>query len=669
MRDRLEAVITLYDITEEGARALGTLDFRWMQDQPGFFGSFGYKSWTGVGEAKPIGVIHELGHAYWGLFPITGLPQLSWDRSGGTDVSPAMQRYHQDLLDFLSQPPDPWEPLRGRLRTLPEVSQENTEPIFHHMEADAVHTIAGDLRLLPPILRKYWDRLLQPGPFSSWEEALAWYMRLPEEEKKLANRYIGFEHLDLKSYESLKSGEQQAVPQLTVDILVREEQRRLVDFVALFDLLLGSPEHQENFNFWRGYLRDKVDLHERHPDLVAALGSPRALEMATALDALMELKDKAREERAGVLGAGLSAQPFLVNFLPTLENRVLLDLFSSGGELPKGATLKGTAEFVESLARFTPHINRIIDKGREDTDTGGEELTAYLNWVDFAEKDDLKLFFDILKDSDETIGKEVVSALDDSMLRRLLEPVPAKLRSLLPPPRFLGFLNITSGSTHEELARGIEDMIIFPSGNFRIDEPYINAMYQVVETRTRLAPTQTLNAIADSPFPVEGFLSLHGTTAADLLSVDLDITAAMVKSSDPVVLPPAKFVYRLMYADPELAARVLEHLDLQGEDRLVLESLAHFAYDADRSRAIPGLPISLERDGRFLERLLESKGAEWLEARMEEVAAVFRERVRQGEAPEDFLAAYERTLNEAASTIADGEARRTLEEITGRILG
>ena len=59
----------LFDITQEGKEALDGLDFRWMQDQPGFFGSFGYKSWTGVGEAKPKGVIHELGHAYWGCSP------------------------------------------------------------------------------------------------------------------------------------------------------------------------------------------------------------------------------------------------------------------------------------------------------------------------------------------------------------------------------------------------------------------------------------------------------------------------------------------------------------------------------------------------------------------------------------------------------------------------
>ena len=669
VKDRREAVVSLYDITEEGARALGALDFRWMQDQPGFFGSFGYKSWTGVGEAKPKGVIHELGHAYWGLFPITGLPQLGWDTSGGNDVSPAMQRYHQDVLEFLSQPMDPWEPLRGRLRTLPEVSGENTEPIFHHIEADAVHTIAGDLHLLPPILRKYWDRLLRPGPFNSWEEALAWYMRLPEEEKKLADRYLGFEHLDLGSYDSLKSGDRQRVPEQTGDILVREERRRLQDFADLFDLLLGSPEHQENFNFWRAYMRDKRDLHERYPGLVSSLDAPRAPQIAAAMDTLLELKEKDRDEQAGLLITRLREQPFLVNFLPVLEDRVLLELFSSGSELPQGATLKGTAEFVESLEKFTPHINRIIDMGTEDAGEGAKQLTAYLNGVDFEEKDDLKLFFDILRDSDESTGKEVVAALDDSMLRRLLEPVPAKLRSLLDPPRLLEFLNITLDSTHPELVQGMQDMITFPSGNFRIDEPFIDEMYSVIAIRSRMEAAQTLSAIAGSAFPVERFLSLHPAAAVDLLSTDLDITTAMVKSSDPVILPPAKFVYRLIYADPEFAARVVQRLDRQGEDRLVLESLAHFAYDADRLRAVPGLPISLERDGRFLKGLLEDNGPEWLEQRMEEVVEVFQQRIVEKLAPGDFLAAYKRTLEAAASIIEDGEAGRTLEEITTRVLG
>ena len=32
-----------------------------MEGEPGFFGSYGFTEWAGVGEASPIGVAHELG--------------------------------------------------------------------------------------------------------------------------------------------------------------------------------------------------------------------------------------------------------------------------------------------------------------------------------------------------------------------------------------------------------------------------------------------------------------------------------------------------------------------------------------------------------------------------------------------------------------------------------
>ena len=658
----------LFDITQEGKEALDGLDFRWMQDQPGFFGSFGYKSWTGVGEAKPKGVIHELGHAYWGLFPITRLPHLSWDRSEGQDTSPAMQRYHRDVLEFMSQPPDHWEPLRRRLRDLPEVSSDNTEPVFHHIEADGVHTVGGDLELLPPILRKYWDRLLQPGPFHSWKEALTWYTSLDEGNKKVADKYLGFEHLDARIYESLKSENAARVLDEVQEVLVTEEKRRLRDFADLFDLLLASPEHKEDFGFWRGYLRDKTDLHKEYPELIASLTSPRADEISAVLDFLVAVKDIDTADRVKSVAGELSKQPLLVNFLPSLGNRTLLELFSSGAELPEGQTLKGTAAFVESLERFTPHINRIIEEGQRDISRGVEELTAYLDTADFGNREDLKLFFDILRDSDEPTAKEVVAALDNSMLRRLLEPTPAKLRSLLKPPRFLEFLNITPDSSHQDLAKGIEDMITFPSGNFRIDEPYLDEMYSVIATRSQREPSEILDAIARPSFPIERFLRRHPAAAVDLLSRDIEITTEMIKSSDPVILPPAKFVYRLIYADPEFAARVVERLDEQAEDTLVTEALAHFAYDAHRIEAIPGLPISLEKDGRFLAKLLEDNGTSWLEERMREVVRAFEQRVEQVRAPDDFLAAYRRTLSTAASTIEARDARRALEGIIDRVL-
>ena len=664
---RIDAVVQLYGITTEGEAALRQLDVRWMSDQPGFFGSFGFKSWTGVGEAKPHGVMHELSHAYFGLFPVTGFPDLGWEAPRGRGDAPAMERYRRDVLEFMKQPPDHFEMLRSRLRSFGNLSSTNPEPLLHSIEADAVHTTAGDLDLVPPILRKYWDRFLSPGPFNNWYIAFRWYRGLPPDQKPNADKFLGFEHFDLRDYESLDGEEGMNLEGKVQELLNLEERQRLRDFVAQFDRLVGAPEYRGNFQFWRGYLRDKIGLHERHSGFVTGLDLPRAREAAAALDFLVALGKRDLDQRAEMVIGELDSQPFLVHFLPTLEDRTLTSLFTSDTELPEGTTLKGTAEFVDSLERFTPQINRVLDAARTGTTSGVQELTAYLEKVDFEKAEELRLFFELFLGAGEETAKAVVAGLDDSTLRRLLAPVPVNLRSLLEPPRFLEFLDITAAASQEELARGIVEMIEHTSGNFRIDEPFWDEMYRVIAARVTRAPLETLGAVGESPFPMERFMKLNPQTSVEMLASDLDATVDLVTASDTVNFPPARFVYRLIQADPRFAARLVARLDQRGETELVTESLAHFAYDADRLREVPTLPISLEGDGLFLAGLLNKLGEQRLEERLGDAVALYRKRAEDSEVDGDFLKAYERTLREAVSLLEDGAARGTLQEMIVRL--
>ena len=664
--DRLSAVVSLYNITPTGIEALRSLDFRWMQAEPGFFGSFGYKKWAGVGEAKPLGVMHELSHSYWGLFPVTGFPTLSFEKPEGKRISPAIERYHRDVFEFMKQPPDHFELLRNRLRNFPNLTSADREALVHSMETDLVSTAGGDLELVPPILRKYWDQFLDPGPFLSWYEAISWYQALPPRSKRLSDKYIGFPHFDLRRYGSLKAPLSTSLRKGIEEIVLQEEQQRLRDFVALFELLIGAPGQDERFKFWRSYLRDKIDLHRRHPGLAASLNLPRSNSIGAALDFLSELEGRQADQKADLVIKELSNRPFLVHFLPALDDLALLKLFASDTRLPDGATLKGTAAFVESLKRFASHIGKILEAGEKDISLGAAELTSFLNGVDFGEKEDLRLFFEILQGSDGQTARGVVAALDDAMLRRLLIPVPTRLRSLLTPHRFMEFLDITLDSSPEELALGIQDMIVAPSGNFRVNEPFLEEMYRVVASKAAEAPLDTLEAVAGSPFPMERFMSLYPRVAVDLLANDINVTVEMVVSSDELTFSPARFVYRLIYADPGFAAQVVGRLDTLGEESLVLESLAHFAYDADRLQAVPGLLISLEKDGRFLQKLLEDQGAQWLEAHIGDVVRLYEQRIQREESPGDFLMAYERTLRTAVSELDDAAAARDLEAIITR---
>jgi len=660
---RLDAVIGFYDLTDAGAALVRSLDLRQMRGDPGFFGSFGFKKYAGVGEAKPIGVIHELSHSYYGGFPVEGFSQLNWDTPSG-GISSALQRYHSDILAFMAQPPDDYEVFRQRLRNLPDLSNENQEPLIHNVEADLVYNTGGNLALVPPILRKYWGRFLKTGPFANWYEAMAWYQSLTDEDRTAANKYLGFEHLDMRQYGAL--GLPSSMPDLIPErreILDREERQRLFDLADQFDLLLGDPQKEENFQFWRGYLRDKVDLHRQHGDYLASLALPRAADLASALEFLTRLSGLSPEEHAGRLAEQLPDQPFLVNFLPTLDNRILLELFTSGTSLPEGATLQATASFVDRLNRFSVLVQQVLAAGRDDPQQGAVELQEFLSGVNFEQKEDLRLFFELFRDEDSETAGEVILALDKSTIRQLMEAVPVQLRFSLTPDELLAKLDVTADAEVSTLKRGITILMEEPSGNFRIDEPFLDRMYEVVADRSRLETRQMIEVIQETPFPLEGFIQRQPRRAVALLDRDLDAAARLVRGSDPVLSPPARIIYRLIYADPVLAARLTHALDELGEAELVVESLSYLAYDKSRSETVPGLPVSLERDGRFLRALLRQQGADGLGQRLNEVFEVYGNRVASSDVQSDFLLQYRSTLEAAADTILDTTTRGELQRI------
>ncbi|RUA20244.1 MAG: hypothetical protein DSY79_11575, partial [Chloroflexi bacterium] len=109
VEERVDAVVALYQPTKAGEALLRSLDLRQMEGDPGFFGSYGFNEWAGVGEASPIGVMHELGHSYWGGFPVEGRPDISWDIPTDGSLSTAMESYQRGILAFMALPPDEFE--------------------------------------------------------------------------------------------------------------------------------------------------------------------------------------------------------------------------------------------------------------------------------------------------------------------------------------------------------------------------------------------------------------------------------------------------------------------------------------------------------------------------------------------------------------------------------
>ena len=238
------------------------------------------------------------------------------------------------------------------MRNLPGLSSDNTEPLFHSLEADVSYTTGGDLALVPPILRKYWGYFLDDGPFGSWENAAGWYQALSHDERDIAGKFLGFGHLDLDLYPGLPPHlPMEGLLSAASETLAGEERQRLTDLAEQFDLLIGDPQLEENFQFWRDYLRDKVSLHRLHPFHLRSLSSERAAELANALSIVSSLEGSPDSQAARLLEQ-VEDQPLLVSFLPAVDDRTLVKLFAANPELPEGATLAATASFVDRLRSF-----------------------------------------------------------------------------------------------------------------------------------------------------------------------------------------------------------------------------------------------------------------------------------------------------------------------------
>ncbi len=661
VRERLDAIIALYRPTPAGEALLHSLEVRQMKGEPGFFGSYGFQSWAGIGEAKPIPTMHELGHSYWGAFPIIGNSELGWQPSNGEAVAPALAAYHDDILTFMSQPPDEFELLRQRMRNLPGLSRGNTEPLFHSLEADVSYTTGGDLSLVPPILRKYWGYFLDDGPFGSWENAAGWYQALSHDKRDIAGKFLGFGHLDLDLYPGLPPNlPMQGLLSTASETLAGEERQRLTDLAEQFDLLIGDPQLEENFQFWREYLRDKVSLHRLHPFHLRSLSSERVAELANALSFVSSLEGSP-DSRVARLLEQVEVQPLLVSVLPAVDDRTLVKLFAANPELPDGATLAATASFVDRLRSFGGLVEVVLSKGQKSPADGAREIRAFLEDTGLEREQDLRLFFDLFHSADRELAREIMNEVDKETVQALMEPVPTQLRAILLPEDLLEKLNISANEPEDLITIGITLLLEHTSGNYRIDEPFLERLFEVIAERVEADPQGAARIISETSFPLEGFILQEPIASTAVLSADSEPAIQLVMSSDPILAPPARIIYRLIRADPLLAAKLVAQLDESGEKDAVIESLAYFAYDKVRTKKYPRLPISLRQDGAFLRHLLSLAGPDWLADRLTESVATYRQWVHSKAVSPEFLNQYQQTLETTASLAPD--SNEVLHEI------
>ena len=654
VKQRIQALVTMYNISPAGRAWLEGYDLRQIVGRPGWFGSFGNEGWAGVGQAIPSSVLHEVSHSYYGAFPITGFDELSWQRGPTGDLSPGRKQYRLDLVTFMIQPPDSYEALRDRFRNLPHLSRNNDPDLFHFGEADLLLTTGGNLQLIPPILRKYFDQFLGEGRFESWEEALTWYLGLPSDEQMLANAYIGIGNIPTRKYKDLKPSKQTHLATNIRETLAAEERQRLVDFALQFEAIkaneLGlrdAANVDRSFQFWRGYLQDMLGLHKKHPEVARSTGEsgPRSAEALSSLAGAEELH---RKKQVDLLRQWLR-DPFMASFVVVLPNSVLIDLFRGSGLEPFIETGAGAIDgFVARLATYSVKVDELLSTGRESIQRGATDLVAFVEGQSDTEQEKfLGLMFDLMKDNDRITARNLVDRVSDEVILRMLRNNPGALRNgNISHERLLKALSVTPHDTPTAIVDGLKTMFKHSSGNFQIDGPVTSLAFRVIADVAEKDPGAALETLRDAEVPLADFIRALPEESARLLSSDLPEAARILADPKGYAYAPQHTVHQLIQADAALAARVVEELERQGRDDLVVESVIVFAFDAIRIQSTPSAALSLEADGEFLLQLAELKGADWLTDRMAAAIGKYQREVAQHQIDATFIDEYRATLLE-----------------------
>ncbi len=673
-RDRITALSGIWGISPEGQAGRESYALRQMPGQPGWFGSHGFLGWAGAGQARPSSVLHEMMHSYWGAFSITGIPSLSWQPGMGEDVAPAMRMYRKDLATFMRQPPDRYEALRERLRNFPNLSKGDYPDLYHFGEADLVQAVGGDLNLVPPILRKYYDRFLQPGPFETWHDAIVWYLGLPPEQRGYADLLIGMSNIPMGPYQGLRPKEPTSVPPSIPAIAKAEERQRLRDFVEQYDLikqnqfnLVDAAQVDRGFFFWRGYLQEAKDLYRKNPEVLQTQTGTGGQRLAALFDTYIAAEEMPRDKQVDYLKRKFAEDGELLDFSATLPTHMLIDLFAdtpSPGDASSAQAV--TRLFTGKLIRYTQETEAILAIARKDPDAGSKALQDYFAGMsDETLGGDMGLVFDLMRGADVALTKKITNKMSDHAVLRLVYRNAGVARNdNVTPERLAAALHIQPDTPTQELVDGIRVVMSVTSGNFEIDAPTTDIFYKVIAEVGEKDPMRGLTVLEKGGMPLLPFVRKHPKLADRMFAAAPERFAGLVASAgkDDYGNTPWRIIHGMIAVKPELAASVVGVLDRQGKTDIATESVIVFAFDAERTATIPGIPLSLANDGHFLDGLALARGEEWLTRTMARAVGKYSDDVQDGAIDPAFIQEYRRTLR-AALDRTQGEARERLERV------
>ena len=671
---RLDAVQRIWGFTADGIDWQNSYDFRQMRGQPAWFGSTGANGWAGAGQAVPRTVMHELGHSYWGAFPVEGQPDLI----PGSNVQEIIESYQADLLKFMQQPPDRFEPLRERFRNLPNLDRGDLPDLVHFGEADLIYLTGGDLDLIPPILRKYYMAYLSDAGVvpdaREWADALGWWFALDDENRRDAEEVFGLQHFPLDLYEDIPQRNDAELSSSVGAVIDAEEKQRLVDFADQFDeikerrnALTDATGTDRGFNFWARYLDDLLDLHAEHPGVLASEAGSRGKELGQTLDIYRDLEplspsDQARRYRA-LTGIGVNGD--VPDFAPLLKARTLLELFPAGSTSNFEGIEASASAFAEELRELVAIADAALNLGITAPESAAIELADRL--LEFSDDElagRIDTIFSTMRDAEPEIARSVIQAIPDPLLLRLLDVRPSASRvGEVQPERLLNAVGVTSNASPDALVEGIALLAENSSGNFAIDAPFDEAVYKLLDGFAAGDPNLVLRVFRETNLRLLPWVTDHPKEAAMVLGADLDLSAVLLIALNGPEPTPERIIRQLAYSDAETAAHImLAALEL-GRGDVLTSTLNTIVYDAYWSGLGAGPTGRLDSAGELLVALLDQVGEGRTAGFVGGGVSHYLSSVNSGDLEAEYRSRHIDTLELLAGVASDPEPRRFFESL------
>lgn len=653
--ERVEAVLDLYPFSPEGASALRDIRVHHVLGRPGWFGSTGHGHWVGIGSAQPISIVHELSHSFWGVFPVKGRPELSWELGPSGEVSPGIHALRNDLEQFLAEPPDLYEPLRDRLRRIPDLVTGSPFPGLYHLgEASIVGFTGGNLNLVPPILRKYYGPWLDGGDFANWDEAIAWYLNLNPGDRTLVNSFFPVADLTISGYDRPYTADGILSPEFA-SVLKNERRQRLVDFVEHYSLLFrdldGNGAPSTDSRFWRGYITELTSEFERDPSAIAG-SNRRERQISASLEFLSALESKSFNQQLAVARSRILSDQFFAPFIPVLTHRLLAELIRDQRDAHQIEAARLVADALAPVhLKFLTATVRLFEMSSSDLGEAQAAFDWFLRSLGKADLRQTNFLLEVMGAIDREAARELLLGLSSDMALSVMTEGAAFTRFLLGPEELIEILGFGGALSPERLTllafMFTENISATPS----VDEAFQQAIYERIVQLGRVDPQKALNIFIESGLWVEPFLRLRPREALALFDRDLALTARIFQEANPIRMVPARGIYYMLRSDPELAAELTLEYERQGKTDIVEEALVYFAYDAHRKQTQPRLAISLADDARYLLALANRAGTEWLQETIRGAVNSIKQRIDDADAPIDLLPQYRKTLSAAARTL------------------